>query len=421
MKKEKYSNFYKLWLGQSISLLGTQFTVVALPLFAIVVLKTSDANAALLRGIIFIPYLIFGLIAGALIDIFHRRKVLLICNLCQGVLFLLVFILAVTNKITFPLMVFLMFVNGIFTTFYNIAIPSFLPEILTDKDNLKKGNAQLAMSESIAIVVGPMLAGIVITLVGLAGSFTVNAVTYFVCFLCVLLISKFKPHTEGSLKNVNIKSIYKNIYEGLIYFKNHPVLEPIVSCGAVYGFFKYILYSILVIFLYKVMGLSELEIGFVVGSAAVGFLIGNTILVKKNQQINNTKMLIYSATVSVLGLSFIPIMGYLGTVYGIVAVSIIHGMGEGVFAPYAATIRQLASPSHMLGRVNAVQRTLNWGAWALGSFASAFLVSIFGLQTTLFIGGFGTTLSLIMLLRRGVLKGTNIENMSSIRGVDYDV
>lgn len=107
-------------------------------------------------------------------------------------------------------------------------------------------------------------------------------------------------------------------------------------------------------------------------------------------------------------------MGYLGTVYGIVAVSIIHGMGEGVFAPYAETIRQLASPSHMLGRVNAVQRTLNWGAWALGSFSSAFLVSIFGLQTTLFIGGFGTALCLIALLRRGVLKGTNIEYTSSI-------
>jgi len=162
------------------------------------------------------------------------------------------------------------------------------------------------------------------------------------------------------------------------------------------------------------MGLSELEIGFVVGSAAVGFLIGNTILVKKGQQFNNTKMLIYSATVSVIGLSLIPIMGYLGTVYGIVAASIIHGMGEGVFGPYAATIRQLASPGQMLGRVNAVQRTLNWGAWALGSFASAFLVSIVGLQTTLFIGGFGTSLCLIVLLRRGISKGTNLEYSGSI-------
>ncbi len=89
------------------------------------------------------------------------------------------------------------------------------------------------------------------------------------------------------------------------------------------------------------MGLSEIEIGFVVGSAAVGFLIGNTVLMKKSQQINNTKMLIYSATVSVTGLVFIPIMGYMGTIYGIVAASIIHGMGEGVFGPYAATIRQL--------------------------------------------------------------------------------
>ncbi|UZN54732.1 MFS transporter [Bacillus paralicheniformis] len=367
----------------------------------------------MLRGIIFIPYLIFGLVAGALIDILHRKTVLLISSICQSVLFLSVFILTVTNIITFPLLVLLMFLNGILTTFYNVAIPSFLPEILTEKDNLKKGNAQLALSESLSIVIGPMLAGIVITLVGLTGSFAVDAVTYFVCFVFVLFISKFKPHTEGSLKNINIKSVYKNIYEGLLYFKNHPVLEPIVSCGAVYGFFKYILNSILVIFLYKVLGLSELEIGFVVGSAAVGFLIGNTILMKKSQQINNTKMLIYSATVSVIGLAFIPIMGYLGTVYGIVAASIIHGMGEGVFGPYAATIRQLASPSHMLGRVNAVQRTLNWGAWALGSFASAFLVSIFGLQTTLFIGGFGTTLCLMVLLRRGVSKGTDIEYTNS--------
>lgn len=413
MKNKKYFNFYKLWLGQSISLLGTQFTIVALPLFALEVLQTSEENAAILCGIIFIPYLIFGLVAGALIDNLHRKNVLLICSICQGVLFLSVFILTVTNIITFPLLVVLMLLNGVFTTFYNIAIPSFLPEILTDKDNLKKGNAGLALSESLSIVIGPMLAGIVITLVGLTGSFTIDAVTYFVCFVFVLFISKINPHTEGSLKNVNIKSVYKDIFEGLLYFKKHPVLEPIVSCGAVYGFFKYILNSILVIFLYKVMGLSELEIGFVVGSAAVGFLVGNTILIKKSQQINNTKMLVYSATVSVIGLALIPIMGYLGTVYGIVVASIIHGMGEGVFGPFAATIRQFASPSHMLGRVNAVQRTLNWGAWALGSFASAFLVSIFGLQTTLFIGGFGTTLCLMVLCRRGVSKGTDIEYASS--------
>ncbi len=78
-----------------------------------------------------------------------------------------------------------MFLNGIFTTFYNIAIPSFLPEILPGKDNLKKGNAQLALSESLSIVIGPMLAGIVITLVGLTGLFTIDAITYFVCFFCV--------------------------------------------------------------------------------------------------------------------------------------------------------------------------------------------------------------------------------------------
>ena len=59
MKDSKRFNFHKLWLGQSISLLGTQLTMVALPL-ALEVLQTSEANAAMLRGIIFVPYLIFS-------------------------------------------------------------------------------------------------------------------------------------------------------------------------------------------------------------------------------------------------------------------------------------------------------------------------------------------------------------------------
>ena len=64
-------------------------------------------------------------------------------------------------------------------------------------------------------------------------------------------------------------------------------------------------------------------------------------------------------------------MGYMGTVYGIVAASIIHGMGEGVFT-YAATIRQLASPNHMLLVSKCCTTYAELGAWALGSFASAF-------------------------------------------------
>ena len=88
MKGSNHFNFHKLWLGQSISLLGTQFTIVALPLFALEVLQTSEANAAILRGVIFVPYLIFGLVTGALIDIFHRKNILLICSICQEYCFI---------------------------------------------------------------------------------------------------------------------------------------------------------------------------------------------------------------------------------------------------------------------------------------------------------------------------------------------
>ncbi|MEO7736153.1 MAG: hypothetical protein ABIY55_34665, partial [Kofleriaceae bacterium] len=98
-----------------------------------------------------------------------------------------------------------------------------------------------------------------------------------------------------------------------------------------------------------------------------------------------------------------PIAGALGSVPALVVAGLIHGVGEGVFGPTALTLRQTATPDPLLGRVNAVQRFLVWGAGPLGSLFAMACIRVWGLNTALWVGGLGTMLCLPMLLRRGVL------------------
>ena len=81
---------------------------------------------------------------------------------------------------------------------------------------------------------------------------------------------------------------------------------------------------------------------------------------------------------------------------------IIHGIGDGTFAPIALTLRQKFTPKNMLGRMNAVHRFVLWGGMPIGSILASIFTNIWGLQIAFYIGCFGAWLCLIALFRRGI-------------------
>jgi hypothetical protein len=99
----------------------------------------------------------------------------------------------------------------------------------------------------------------------------------------------------------------------------------------------------------------------------------------------------------------IPVAGGAGLTAGLVAASIMHGVGEGAFGPTWSTLRQTVTPAGLLGRVNSVERFLLWGAVPLGSLLASLSIRLTGLAGAMWIGALGTVLCLPPLLRRGVL------------------
>lgn len=392
-----------LWAGQSLNLFGDQFLVLALPLLAVQVIGVSASQAVLLPFAFFVPFLLFGLPAGVIVDQLPRRLTMIVCDTIQAVVFVVVTALAFSGTLMFPMLMLLVGISGTAVVFFQIAYTSYIPELFSEAQDLQRSNSRLFFSESMAKTLGPMAAGPVIAWLGAVTAIAVNAGTFVLSVLSLLTIKHRHPTTMRSVKKRDLGWMYRDIREGLHFVFRHQRLEPVIMCGVVYVMFSGMIESSLVLYCLNVLGLSSVTIGFVVGASAAGFPLGNLLCTKLVGRFGVARTLVVSAVVSVSGLILIPVAGSLGSIAGLIAVNVLHGIGEGIFGPTALTLRQTETPDHLLGRINSVQRFLVWGAVPIGSLITALTIKLSGLSGALWVGGLGTILCLPLLMRRGIL------------------
>ncbi|MFI7125739.1 MFS transporter [Nonomuraea sp. NPDC050153] len=395
-------DFGLLWAGQSLSLFGDQFMTLALPLLAVTVLGATPAQAALLPFALFLPFLPLGLPAGAIVDRLPRRVVMLVCDGVQVIAFGAIWVSAATGVLSFPLLFALVLVSGCAVVFFQVAYTSYLPGLFRDPGELHTGNTRLALSESTAKAVGPMAAGPVIGLVGVAGAILANTLSFAASLVTLIAIRHREPPPAVTARERGW--MRRDVAAGLRFVLRHPVLEPVFSCGTLYVLFLSMVETSLVLYCRNVLGLSPQWIGVVVGAAAAGYPIGNLASAFLIRRLGSSRALMLAATVSVLGIVAMPVLGAHGSLgaAGLVIGSIVHCAGEGAFNPTSVTLRQTQTPPELLGRVASVQRFLLWGAVAIGSLLASAATALGGLESAVWIGALGTVLCLPALFRRGI-------------------
>jgi len=393
-------DFAWLWAGQSLSLLGDQLMVLALPLLAVTVLGASAAQAALLPFAFYVPFLALGLPAGAIVDRFSRRATMVVCDAVQALAFLAAAGLAAVHALPFPALLAVVAVSGAATVFFQVAYTSYLPALLTDPRELHRGNARLFLSESLARTVGPALAGPVISMLGAVWAIAANAASFVASVLAVLAIRRAEGAPEPQSRAPGW--VVRDVVEGLRFVVAHPEIEPVISCGVVYVVFLTMMEASFVLYARDALGLGTIGIGVVMGAAASGFPIGNLVSDRLVERLGVPRTLVAGAVTSVAGLVLVPVLGSVGGAAGLVVASVVHGVGEGTFGPCALTHRQTQAPPALLGRVNAVQRFFMWGATPVGSVLASVAIAAAGLKAAVWIGCLGTALCLPLLVRRGV-------------------
>lgn len=149
----RHSDFLRLWMGTSISLVGTAVSGLALPLVAVLTLHVGAVQMGLLGALGLLPYLLVSLVAGVWVDRIKRRPVMVACDVGRAVLLASVPAAALLGKLTIGQLYGVAFLAGTLSVIFGVAYQAFLPP-LVGLDRLAEGNAKLGASNAAAQVIG---------------------------------------------------------------------------------------------------------------------------------------------------------------------------------------------------------------------------------------------------------------------------
>ncbi len=378
----RHRNFRLLWFGETVNQFGNAMALVVVPLLAVVVLRASTFEVGLLTATGYLPWLIIGLPAGAWVDRLPARRVMIVCDLVCALLYLSVPCAAWLGVLTLAQLTLVVLLGGatnvMFLTAYQVNLTS-----LVAADQLAEGNAKLQGSASAAAFAGPGLAGVAARSLGAATALLVNAGSFLVSAGCLLRIkTDAAPAPRESRPRTRLRT---EISAGIRLVAGDNYLRRLTILSGLANFALDGYAALVVVFLIRVVRVSEAEVGLLMAVPGLGGVLGALVARRAAERFGSARVLLLAALGLVPFVLLIPLtergprlgLFVLGTLCAVV--------GIGVYNVIAATFRQAYSPPGMLGRVTATMRVLAFGTGPLGALIAGALGAWLGVRAALWI------------------------------------
>ena len=395
----RHRDFLNLWSAETISQFGTQVSLLAIPTVAILLLRASPFEVALLGTIEFLPFILFTLPAGVWVDRLRRRPVMIVGDLGRAISLLSIPVAYALGVLSIYQLYVVGFVNGILTVFFDVAYQSYLPS-LVERDQIVEGNSKLEISRSGAQIGGPALGGTLIQALGAAWAIVVDALSFIASALFVFLIRKQEPSPAGSRAGGASTSagIRTEVAEGLRYVLRHPYLRPIAACTGSSNFFGNLVFPIYLVYAYRELGLDPGLVGLVFGIGNLGYLAGALLSGRLPRRFGVGRTILASAFLFAPGVLLIPLAPRDNPVPFLIASGALGGFSTVVYNVNQVSLRQAITPERMQGRMNATMRFIVWGTIPIGSIVGGALATAIGLLPTLWIGAVGMFTTVLPVL-----------------------
>jgi MFS family permease len=399
-----HSGFRRLWLGQSISEFGSQITVLALPLAAVLVLHATTFQVGLLTTAGMAAFLLIGLPAGVWVDRMRRRYVMIISDVVRAIVLASVPFAYGLGVLTLWQLYAVAFVMGVATVFFDVAYMSYLPG-LVGREFVVEANAKLQATASIAQVGGPSASGFLIGLLTAPVAFVVDAASFVVSVLSLLVIREREPAPERT----GPRSLRREMAEGLHFVIRQPILRMIAGCTSTSNLFSSSLFAISVVFLVRQVHLDASSIGVLTSLGAIGGIIGALSCGVLRRWIGSARLIWLSVTVSGPFALLIPATGPGWRLLFFAVGEFMFSFGSVVYNVHQASFRQLLCPPGLLGRMNATIRFIVWGTIPLGGLLGGALGTWLGNRNALWVGAAGIALAPIWVLASPLLRMRDTE------------
>jgi MFS family permease len=379
-----HRDFLKFWIGDTVTQFTGPITDLALPTVAILTIQVSAFQLGVINSLGFIAFPTLGLFVGVWMDRIRRRMVMIVVNLIEVATLATVpaaFLLGILGLYQLYAVSLIM---GTCALFFDVAYQSYLPS-LVNKEDVVEGNQKLETSESAAQVVGPSIASAMMQLFGAALSLTADAFGTLIAALMLVWIRKPEPHPEHSSADRE-GHFFAEMKEGIRVITGNKLLWTQAGCTGTYNLGANIFGVAILLYAYRILGISKGVIGIIFSIGAVGFLLGALISSAVTERLGLGRTIALASACG-FGLLIAPIARGSLAVLIIGAAYFIAGLGTPIYNINQVSLRQVITPNRFQGRMNATMRTIVWGTIPVGALLGGILSTSLGIVPTLTVGG----------------------------------
>ena len=383
--------FRRYWSAHTVSLLGDQISLLALPLVAVLVLDAGASSMGYLTAAALAPNLLLALHAGAWVDRFgRRRRTMIAADLARAVLLASVPVAYALGRLSFAHLLLVAFGVGALSLFFNVADASLFVSIVPH-DSYVEGSSLLNGSRAFSFVAGPPVAGFLIRALSAPGALVLDALSFVGSALFLGRIAPVEPLPDGDGGRV---------LTGLRWVWQSPVVRPALLATATINFFNFVFWALFVLYATRTLGIDARTLGFVLGAGAVGGLIGSVTTTPITRRIGIGPAFVLGCIVFPAPLLLIPLAG--GSAPSDLVLLFLAEFGSGVGVMLlditAGSIFAAVTPPNLRSRVSGAYTFANYGVRVLGALAGGWLGATIGMRPTLWIATAGALLGVLWLI-----------------------
>ena len=366
-------DFGLLLAGQFVSRLGDRLALVAFPW-----LVYSTTGSALSTGIVLalftLPYVLFGALAGAVIDRSRKRTLMIAADVLRAALVACVPFVADHSLAAVYALTFL---TACVTVFFDPCLLAFVPEVVPE-EKLLRANSLLSTGENLTEIAGYAAAGLIVASFSLRGSFLLDAATFVVSALCLLgMRARGRAAAAAAGARPLLRTLATDIREGFRFLAGHAGLKAntilTLICVAGVGA-SYPLSFLLAV---QTFGGTR-SFGFMEAAIGAGYLAGSLTLVVVARRVR--KGLVMTIGLIVMGSGY-AVVGLLGSLPAVLVLFAALGAANAVLLIAVDTYLQQVIPAPLRGRVLGLRFTLTQGTYALGVLSAGALATVVGVGT----------------------------------------
>jgi MFS family permease len=374
--------FNRMWASSIVSNLADGVMLAAVPLLAIS-LTDSPILISLIGAMVMLPWLLFAIPIGAIVDRVDRRYIFAGANASRSAVVGVLALLIALDHVTIFWLLAAAFIIGVCEVAADTTAQSLIPQILDEKD-FEKGNSRLQISETVIQgFIGAPISGFIYT-AAIYLPFFINSLGFAISALFALTIPvKYLQDIRQEGEEKTERRFVADMKFGIAYLFNQKVLRRLVVTTATIGLCYSMGSATMVLFIIKELGLQERFFGVILAIQGVGAILGALVASRTSSKFGRSKVMTFAIVASS---AVLLIQGFSPNIYIFVALATFGGFVISQWNILLMATYQTVIPKELYGRIHGTRRTLVWGAMPLGSLLGGVLAN-FTLRLPLYVGG----------------------------------